>query len=69
MVSLGPRVRLRSRSVIGPATGQHGGDSGPIALVSFGIATIVRQPAVPIGTMLGLPYLFPIVISLVSQPH
>jgi hypothetical protein len=69
MVSLGPRVRLCSRSVIGPATRQPDGDSGPIALVSFGIATIVRQQAVPIGTILGLPYLFPIVISVVSDPH
>jgi ABC-2 type transport system permease protein len=42
---------------------------GLIALLSLGIATIVRDPAVAIGTVLGLLYLFPIVTSVVSDPH
>lgn len=36
---------------------------GLIALLSLGIATMVRDSAVAIGTVLGLLYLFPIVIS------
>jgi ABC-2 type transport system permease protein len=42
---------------------------GLIALLSLGIATVVRDPAVAIGTVLGLLYLFPIVTSVVSDPR
>jgi len=67
MVSLGPRVRLCSRAVLRPATRRSGGKTRPP--VSLGIAIIVRHPAVAIGTILGLPYLFPTVISVVSDPR
>jgi ABC-2 type transport system permease protein len=40
-----------------------------IALLSLGVATIVRDAAVAIGTVLGLLYLFPIMVSAVSDPH
>jgi ABC-2 type transport system permease protein len=39
-----------------------------IGLLSFAIATIVRDPAVAIGIVIGLMYLFPIVAGLVSDP-
>jgi ABC-2 type transport system permease protein len=39
-----------------------------IALLSFAIATIVRDSAVAIGVVIGLLYLFPIVAGLVSSP-
>jgi ABC-2 type transport system permease protein len=42
---------------------------GLIALLSLGVATIARDSAVAIGTVLGLLYLFPIVISVVNDPH
>jgi ABC-2 type transport system permease protein len=42
---------------------------GLTGLLSLGIATIVRDSAVAIGTVLGLLYLFPIVVSVVSDPH
>jgi ABC-2 type transport system permease protein len=42
---------------------------GLIALLSLGIAAIVRDPAVAIGTVLGLLYLFPVVTSVVGDPH
>jgi len=38
-----------------------------IALLSLGIATAVRDPAVAIGTVLALLYLFPIVSTLISD--
>ncbi|HEY6276039.1 MAG TPA: ABC transporter permease, partial [Streptosporangiaceae bacterium] len=38
-----------------------------IALLSLGAATAVRDPAVAIGLVLGLLYLFPIVAALVSD--
>ncbi len=40
-----------------------------IALLSLGVATIVRESAVAIGLVLGLLYLFPVVTSVVSNPH
>jgi ABC-2 type transport system permease protein len=40
-----------------------------IALLSLGIAAAVRDPAVAIGLVLGLLYLFPIVSSLAASPH
>jgi ABC-2 type transport system permease protein len=42
---------------------------GLIALLSLGITTIARDPAVAVGVVLGLLYLFPIVTSVVSNPH
>jgi ABC-2 type transport system permease protein len=40
-----------------------------IALLSLGVATAVRESAVAIGLVLGLLYLFPVVTSVVSNPH
>ncbi len=40
-----------------------------IALLSLGVATAVREPAVAIGLVLGLLYLFPLVTSVVSNQH
>ncbi len=39
-----------------------------IALLSLGIATVVRDPAVAIGVVLGLLYLFPIIAALAANP-
>ena len=41
---------------------------GLIALLSLGIATLVRDSAVAIGTALALLYLFPVVTAFVSNP-
>jgi ABC-2 type transport system permease protein len=40
-----------------------------IALLSLGIAAAVRDSAPAIGTVLGLLYLFPILTSVVTDPH
>jgi ABC-2 type transport system permease protein len=40
-----------------------------IALLSLGAATAVRDSAVAIGIVLGLLYLFPIIIQVVTNPH
>jgi ABC-2 type transport system permease protein len=40
-----------------------------IAVLSLGVATAVRESAVAIGLVLGLLYLFPVVTSVVSNPH
>jgi ABC-2 type transport system permease protein len=40
-----------------------------IALLSLGIATTVRDSAVGIGLVLGLLFVFPIVLVMVSNPH
>jgi len=40
-----------------------------IALLSLGIATVVRDSAVAIGLVLGLLYLFPIVATLAANPQ
>ena len=40
-----------------------------IALLSLGIATAVREPAVAIGVVLGLLYLFPVVTSVIGNQH
>jgi ABC-2 type transport system permease protein len=40
-----------------------------VALLSLGVATIVRDPAVAVGTVLALLYLFPIVTSVVGDPR
>jgi len=41
---------------------------GLIALLALGVAAMIRDSAVAIGTVLGLLYLFPIVASLVGNP-
>jgi ABC-2 type transport system permease protein len=40
-----------------------------IALVSLGLATAVREPAVAIGLVLTLLYVFPVVTSVVGNQH
>jgi ABC-2 type transport system permease protein len=40
-----------------------------IALLSLGVATVVRDAATAIGVVLGVLYLFPIVAQLVTDPH
>ena len=40
-----------------------------IALLSLGVATAVREPAVAIGLVLGLLYVFPVVTSVVGNQH
>lgn len=40
-----------------------------IALLSLGVATAVREAAVAIGIVLGLLYMFPIIIHVISDPH
>jgi ABC-2 type transport system permease protein len=40
-----------------------------IALLSIGTATAVRDSATAIGIVLGLLYLFPIIIQVVTDPH
>jgi ABC-2 type transport system permease protein len=40
-----------------------------IALLSLGIATIIRDPGPAIGTVLGLLYLAPILAAVVHSPH
>jgi ABC-2 type transport system permease protein len=41
---------------------------GLIALLALGVAAMIRDSAVAIGTVLGLLYLFPIVASFVGDP-
>ncbi len=40
-----------------------------IALLSLGIATIIRDAGPAIGTVLGLLYLSPVIAAVVSSPH
>ncbi len=40
-----------------------------IALLSLGVATVVRDSATSIGVVLGLLYLFPIVSQVIGNPH
>jgi len=40
-----------------------------IALLSLGIATVVRNAATSIGIVLGLLYLFPIIAQTIGNPH
>jgi len=42
---------------------------GLIALLSLGVAVIVRDSAASIGTVLALLYLFPIVLAFIGNPH
>jgi ABC-2 type transport system permease protein len=56
----GPTLRAAAGSVLYLAL---------IALLSLGIATMVRDSAAAIGIVLGLLYLFPILVHVVSDPH
>jgi ABC-2 type transport system permease protein len=55
----GPTLRAAAGSVLYLAL---------IALLSLGIAAVVRDSAAAIGVVLGLLYLFPIIILMVSDP-
>jgi len=59
-LSHGPTLRAAAGSVIYLAL---------IGLLSLGIATAVRDPAVGVGLVLGLLYLFPILAALAPDPH
>jgi ABC-2 type transport system permease protein len=56
----GPTLRAAAGSVLYLAL---------IALLSLGAATVVRDSAVAIGTVLGLLYLFPVIAQVVTDPH
>jgi ABC-2 type transport system permease protein len=55
----GPTLRAAAGSVLYLAL---------IALLSLGIAAAVRDAAVAIGAVLGLLYLFPVIIRMISDP-
>jgi ABC-2 type transport system permease protein len=55
----GPVLRAASGSVLYLAL---------IALLSLGVATVVRDSAVAIGVVLGLLYLFPVIATVVGDP-
>ena len=59
-VSYGPTLRAASGSVL---------YLGLIALMSLGVAVIVRDSAVSIGVVLALLYLFPIVLAFIGNEH
>ena len=59
-LSYGPTLRAACGSVLYLAL---------IALLSLGVAVIVRDSAVAIGTVLALLYLFPIVLAFIGNEH
>ena len=59
-LSYGPTLRAACGSVL---------YLGLIALMSLGIAVIVRDSATSIGVVLAVLYLFPIVLAFVGNPH
>ncbi|HMH92247.1 MAG TPA: ABC transporter permease subunit [Streptosporangiaceae bacterium] len=59
-LSYGPTLRAASGSVLYLAL---------IALLSLGVAVIVRDSAVSIGVVLALLYVFPIVLSFIGNEH
>jgi ABC-2 type transport system permease protein len=59
-LSYGPTLRAACGSVL---------YLGLIALMSLGVAVIVRDSAVSIGVVLALLYVFPIVLAFVGNPH
>jgi ABC-2 type transport system permease protein len=59
-LSYGPALRAASGSVL---------YLGLIALMSLGIAVIVRDSAVSTGVVLALLYLFPIILSFIGNEH
>src|SRR5262249_49172251 len=56
----GPSVRAAAGSIL---------YIGLIAMLSLGIATVIRDTATSIGIVMSLLYLFPIVAQAVSDPH
>jgi ABC-2 type transport system permease protein len=59
-LSYGPALRAASGSVLYLAL---------ISMLSLGVAVIVRDSAVAIGTVLALLYLFPILLAFIGNPH
>jgi ABC-2 type transport system permease protein len=59
-LSYGPALRAASGSVLYLAL---------ISLLSLGVAIIVRDSAVAIGTVLALLYLFPILLAFIGNAH
>jgi len=59
-LSYGPALRAASGSVLYLAL---------ISLLSLGVAAIVRDSAVAIGTVLALLYLFPILLAFIGNAH
>jgi len=59
-LSYGPTLRAASGSVL---------YLGLIALMSLGVAVIVRDSAVSIGVVLALLYLFPIILAFIGNEH
>jgi ABC-2 type transport system permease protein len=59
-LNYGPALRAATGSVL---------YLGLIALMSLGVAVIVRDSAVSIGTVLALLYLFPIILSFIGNEH
>jgi ABC-2 type transport system permease protein len=59
-LSYGPTLRAACGSVL---------YLGLIALMSLGVAVIVRDSATSIGVVLALLYLFPIVLAFIGNPH
>jgi ABC-2 type transport system permease protein len=59
-LSYGPTLRAASGSVLYLAL---------IALMSLGVAVIVRDSAVSIGVVLALLYLFPIILAFIGNEH
>jgi ABC-2 type transport system permease protein len=59
-LSYGPALRAAGGSVLYLAL---------IALLSLGVAVLVRDSAVSIGVVLALLYVFPIVLAFVQNPH
>ena len=59
-LSYGPAVRAACGSVLYLAL---------VGLLSLGVAVIVRDSAVAIGTVLALLYLFPILLTFIGNPH
>jgi ABC-2 type transport system permease protein len=57
-LSSGPTLRAACGSVL---------YLGLIALLSLGVAVVVRDPAVSIGVVLALLYLFPVVLSFIAN--
>jgi ABC-2 type transport system permease protein len=59
-LSYGPVLRAAAGSVLYLAL---------ISLLSLGVAAVVRDSAVAIGTVLALLYLFPILLAFIGNPH
>jgi ABC-2 type transport system permease protein len=59
-LSYGPTLRAACGSVL---------YLGLIALMSLGVAVLVRDSAVSIGVVLALLYLFPIILSFIGNQH